>query len=89
MNLCLQAASLAPGPAPNLPPPFAPTAPHTFFSHFFLAKRLNIFSFSFFAEVGSGRAAEEEEEVVVVVEEGGGRLRALAPEGPDSASSAL
>lgn len=47
--------------------------------HFFLAKRLNFFSLSFLAELGSGRAAEEE---------GGGRLWALAPEGSVSSSAA-
>lgn len=48
-------------------------------SHFFLAKRLNFFSLSFLAELGSGRAAEEE---------GAGRVWALAPEDPDASSTA-
>lgn len=47
--------------------------------HFFLAKRLNFFSLSFLAALGSGRAAEEV---------GAGRLWVLAPEGPGAASSA-
>lgn len=45
--------------------------------HFFLPKRLNFLSF--FAELGSGRAAE--------VVEGVGRVWALAPEGPEASST--
>lgn len=71
---CTQILSL-----PTLPwqPPHPDGLPISF--HFFLAKRLNFFSLSFLAELGSGRAVEEE---------GGGRLWALAPEGPDASSAA-